>query len=94
MRTIYIAAIALVLSGCGGSDGDPSTYDTCKISSSGSLDTIDRVNDLNQCWSILATEDKLYAGNQCEQLVLDYMVDRYTGQTHEIEYAVSNGSCN
>lgn len=91
-KHIITFAAAILLTACGGSDGDVSTYDTCQIKQSSALLATDRAKDLSQCWGIRPTEDQQNALSQCRTLVSSYLASRYI-VGHDVEYSVSSSSC-
>lgn len=96
MKRITILMLALGLAACGGddsSDGDASTYDTCRITDSDALFADDRANDISQCWKISSTSDKNKALAACSSLVTAYIADEYL-IGHSVEYSVASSSCN
>ncbi len=95
MRYFLLPIATFLLFACGGeggSDNDPSTYDTCRITQSSAALASDRARDLSQCWSIQPTSDKQSALAQCKSRVSSYLASEYLFGP-SVEFSVTSSSC-
>lgn len=94
MKYIFIFLATTLLSACGegGSDGQASTYDTCRITQSSALFAADRAKDVSQCWRIQSTSDQQNALSQCGTLTSNYISKEYIFG-HTVDYSISSSSC-
>ncbi len=97
MKIAIVISLAVLVSGCGGSNEDGSskfTYSSCKIIKSSALLASDRDKDLKQCWNASGKgyESQGDAMQWCERTVNSYIASNYL-VGHSVTYAVESTYC-